>query len=483
MEEVWSMAHKTKHRPDLKAVPMLLNESLYIGIDVGKQQHVAGFVSTTLLERHERFEGCPVLVFEQSREGFRALVERIRSYIALEQAYVLLEHTGHYHLALVQYLQELDISVYVMPVQKRPAGMLKTDKRDALGLANHLYNQLEKGVQLADKTHLVRRLLAPTESAQQLKRWMHHRSELSQECARRKNKLIAICDELFPEFVQIFHDPNLPMALAIREHFPTPHAIATAPLTALAALRTRSRPSNAQLVHLQQLACESIGTKDLIRQRSLVLEQGQLIKEMKLLVEHMQQLDAEIRKIVEQSREGKILTSMGLGLIQTASILSAIGNILNFEHASDLKAYFGWAPKVDQSGTTLDRARLMQGGKRAIKQTMYLVVCRLIQQRDTEWAKLYERLVPRKCAYDERRQAYRGRGKVIGRVAGQMIEMLYALLKQDAEVLSQVAPGETPPDPILYDPEIHRRHRSGEYRPLKNAPRQRKVIRLPERTS
>src|SRR5258706_10822090 len=143
MEEVWSMAHKTKHRPDLKAVPMLLNESLYIGIDVGKQQHVAGFVSTTLLERHERFEGCPVLVFEQSREGFRALVERIRSYIALEQAYVLLEHTGHYHLALVQYLQELDISVYVMPVQKRPAGMLKTDKRDALGLANHLYNQLE----------------------------------------------------------------------------------------------------------------------------------------------------------------------------------------------------------------------------------------------------------------------------------------------------------------------------------------------------
>ena len=114
---------------------------------------------------------------------------------------------------------------------------------------------------------------------------------------------------------------------------------------------------------------------------------------------------------------------------------------------------------------------------------MYLVVCRLIQQRDTEWAKLYERLVPRKCAYDERRQANRGTGKVIGRVAGQMIEMLYALLKQDAEVLSQVAPGETPPDPILYDPEIHRRHRSGEYRPLKNAPRQRKVIRLPERTS
>ena len=28
-------------------------------------------VSSTLLVRHERFKGCPVLAFEQSRQGFR----------------------------------------------------------------------------------------------------------------------------------------------------------------------------------------------------------------------------------------------------------------------------------------------------------------------------------------------------------------------------------------------------------------------------
>jgi len=70
-----------KQRLDLTPVPILRNESLYVGIDVGKYQHVAGFVSTTLLERHERFEGCPVLIFEQSRQGFRSLIERIRSYV------------------------------------------------------------------------------------------------------------------------------------------------------------------------------------------------------------------------------------------------------------------------------------------------------------------------------------------------------------------------------------------------------------------
>ena len=159
------MASKQKQRPDLVPVPMLLHESLYMGIDVGKARHVAGFVSTTLLERHQRFEACPALVVENSREGFRALIDRMCSYVPLEQVFVLLEYTGHYHRALVEYLQEHDISVYVMPVQKRPGGMLKTDKRDALSLASHLFNQLEKGIQLSDKTHLVRRMLPPTEAA------------------------------------------------------------------------------------------------------------------------------------------------------------------------------------------------------------------------------------------------------------------------------------------------------------------------------
>src|SRR5262249_53652257 len=88
----------------LHVVPQLGHETLYVGIDVGKLQHVAGFVSSTLLARYQRFESCPALTFAQSREGFRALVDRIRAYVPLTQVYALLEVTGHYHKALVQYL-------------------------------------------------------------------------------------------------------------------------------------------------------------------------------------------------------------------------------------------------------------------------------------------------------------------------------------------------------------------------------------------
>ncbi len=110
------MASAAPKRAHLHVVSSLADETLYIGIDVGKHSHVAGFLSSTLLARHERFESCPVLTFEQSREGFRRLIDRVRSYVPIEQCHVILEKTGHYHHALEQYLLELDISVFVMHV-------------------------------------------------------------------------------------------------------------------------------------------------------------------------------------------------------------------------------------------------------------------------------------------------------------------------------------------------------------------------------
>jgi transposase len=107
------MAKRATQRADLKAVPLLLNESLYIGIDIGKHKHVAGFLSKTLLERHVRFEACPALVFENSREGFRILLERLRHYAPLEHCFLLMERTGHYYRPLQQYLQELDLPISV----------------------------------------------------------------------------------------------------------------------------------------------------------------------------------------------------------------------------------------------------------------------------------------------------------------------------------------------------------------------------------
>jgi transposase len=76
----------------------------------------------------------------------------------------------------------------------------------------------------------------------------------------------------------------------------------------------------------------------------------------------MVQLETEITAILEQSREGQIVQSLGIGPIQTATILAAIGSIENFPNAGSLKSYCGWSPTVKQSGSTLDSTRQTHGG-------------------------------------------------------------------------------------------------------------------------
>lgn len=237
--------------------------------------------------------------------------------------------------------------------------------------------------------------------------------------------------------------------------------------------------SDAKLQELQRLAAESIGTKAPARVRGLVLEQNQLIRELQLIVEHLAQLETEIASVVESSREGKILLSIpGIGPQAAATLLAMIGTSANFERASQLKSSVGWVPKVAQSGSSLDWVRLSPRGVRQMKQTMYLIVWRAIQW-DAEWKAMYEGLIARKCRTDERTRRLIGREKVIGRLAGQMTSVIYTLLKKDQEVLAHVASGAEPPEPQLYDAELHRQHRMGQYQPSRLERKSSELMQLP----
>lgn len=430
---------------------------LCIGIDIGKLSHAAGFVSPSLIKRHKRFSACPVITFDNSRRGFETLLEAMTTHASLDQCMVLLEKTGHYGFALEQFLQQNNIAIHKIHVQRRMTKR-KTDKRDALFLANILYNQLVLGVQTNDSSE-IRRLIPPSRTAMQLRTLVQRRTELTKGIVVRKNKLIAICDEVFPELTEIFKDPNGIGSLNIRKKFPTPHAIAAASMEELVACRVGTKPGSKALLRLQELAQVTIGTRNQARLSALSLEQTQLIVEMHLLQTHLEAVEAEIEKIVADSREGKILSSIpAISPLHAATLLSHIGSIANFERASLLRGYCGWAPKENQTGTTVDNASLDKGGNRLLKQTVYLIAWTAVGH-DTEFKAIYDRLVPLKCSWDERKGEYLGRNKVVGRICGQIIGLVYALLRRDYELQAALPPGFPLPEPTLYDREVHREHR------------------------
>lgn len=55
---------------------------------------------------------------------------------------------------------------------------------------------------------------------------------------------------------------------------------------------------------------------------------------------------------------------------------------------------------------------------------MFLIMAGTVRYQNSEWTKLYRRLVQTKCPTDTLTGAKKGKMQVIGRVAGQMIETL-----------------------------------------------------------
>lgn len=433
---------------------------LYIAIDVGKNNHCAAILSAALLEQCKYYESCPTLVFTNTRQGFQKLEEWLCKFGRLDLSAVLMEITGHYQRALEQYLHEVGVQVYWMHAKKRLGGKAKTDKQDALSLANELYNQLAKGVQVADKRMVVRPAVRPTEAAARLAGLVRHRYELQRESTKRKNKLTAICDELFPELASVCKDPNHPSALALRKQYPTARMIAAATLTELCHVRLGPRPYKTQLATLQDLATRSIGVRDPVRQESLVREQAMLIAELELIRMHLVQLDREITVIVEQSREGQILTSIpGIGPVPAAYLISTIKNIDNFPRLSCLRSYLGWAVRVRQSGENKGNGLLDRGGNRLTKQILFMLAMKVVQM-NCEWQRYYQGRAKKHNNYDSQKDRYKGSKKDLIRVASKIINVVYVLLKQDSERVRATPPGESLPDPILYDAALHNAHRT-----------------------
>lgn len=462
------MTRKTAVSPDLSNGTMTTqplpaparslpeDEILYIGIDIGKKSHVAGFVSDSLLQRYERFTKCPIMPVPNGRLGFTALAERIASYVSPDRCMVLLEHTGHFHHAVRDYLHDLGICVYTRHVQKRDKSQQKTDKHDALSLANDLFNQIGKGVQVKDPKDEIKHQVAPTESAARLKGIVRHRYELEREQTRCKNKLTAICDQLFPEFASIIKDVNCPSALAIRDRYPSALELAEATDADLRTIHVAKRIGQKGLKNLRCLAETTVGVRDPLRREVLLLEQPLLITQLRLIEHQIDILDATIARLVDTSREGQIVMSIpGIGHITAGTLIAAIGSIKRFPTAAKLKTYCGCGIIRTQTGTSVDTKRKTKGGVKVVKSSLWLMYNNIVMHhQDSEWAQLRDRLY-----------AKPGKRDVRTRVINQVVSMVWMFLRRDYDLVASLPPGQPLPPPMQYDPAVHHAHCTGHYRP------------------
>ena len=313
----------------------------YLGVDVAKHTHVAAV---------RREDGSPhgkAFEFSNDQAGFRSLLARMRE-LGCEagDTLVVMESTGHYWLALWEFLDAhgLDVAV-VNPVLTdafRKADTLrktKTDRIDAFLIAEY-----------ARFKRLGPSRVSP-EDAEGLKQLTRYRSQLVRERTALKNRLTSIADRTFPELGGMVGGNDSATMRALMSEYGSAEAIASTDVRRLAkTVRTASRGrfGREKADEVKAAAKSSVGTT--FAAKALAFEAGSVVGLVRRLDDEVAALDGEIGRLLDPE-VGRILESVpGIGPVCASTIAAEVGDPDRFETPKQLFAFAGLESSKSQSG-------------------------------------------------------------------------------------------------------------------------------------
>ena len=383
---------------------------IIIGIDIGKNKHEA-----TLINEKGNIIGKSIK-FENSTAGFNKLISSINNYNISNDKFVFsMEATGHYWLALFSKLVESDYNVQVInPIQTDACRKFyiretKNDSKDSFLIAQVTrFNGYSKTT-------------LPDEVMISLKELTRFRTFLVDDISDYKRKATVVLDKIFPEYTQIFSDTFGKTSKEILTKYPLPKDILNEDLESLAKVLSTSskgRLGYSKAEQLHNLAKESFCIK--FATEALVME----IKSILATIEHLQnqvsKLDEKIAVLL-RSLGTTIETIPGIGPVLGAIIVSEIGDINRFSHASKLVAYAGIDPTVKQSGEfNATKNRMSKRGTPYLRRALWTasIVAAFNDPNLHEY-------------YLKKKNEGKHHGTIIGAIARKLIYRIFIVLKDN----------------------------------------------------
>jgi transposase len=186
-----------------------------IGLDISKGQSQG----QTFLDKGKPYGKS--FSFFHTQEGLGEFLSRIHKVAAHtgQSPTVILESTGHYQAAVIQFLTEQDIFYIVVnplisnQAKKSSLRKVKTDAVDAYQLCELYYKEefevhKQRGERLLNLRHLTRQFESLTAMYVQVKLQFH-----------------AVLDQVFPEYCGVFGDLFSRISLLFLQEFPTSHSV------------------------------------------------------------------------------------------------------------------------------------------------------------------------------------------------------------------------------------------------------------------
>ena len=382
----------------------------YVGIDIAKYKHEA-----TIIDSHGKalFDS---ISFSNTKEGCDKLLSLFEKAGADLDALVIgMEATGHYWLSVYAFLAELGYDVKVInPIQseafrKMYIRQTKNDSKDSFIIAQVMRFGQYSSTALSEENMVALRQLS------------RYRLALVDSCGDCKRRVIALLDQVFPEYDRLFSDTFGVTSKEILLKYPTPEdmlTLSTRKLTSLLSKSSRGHFGEEKAKQLKSVAANSFGVS--FAKDAFSFQIKQLMEQIVFLENQIKALEKEISVLLHQANTA-ITTIPGIGDVLGAIILSEIGDINRFDTPSKLVAFAGLDVKVSQSGEFVGtKNKISKRGSPYLRRAIWLAATR---------AAFCDPIL------SEYYQSLKSRGKhhltAVGGVARKLCNIIFIILKEN----------------------------------------------------
>ena len=313
---------------------------LFVGIDIGKNNHVASMMDEYGKVVFKAFS------FSNTTDGGNALFSKLSSYSSNPSDFEIgMEATGHYWLSVYSFLFEKGFLLHVInPIQTdgwrkgTEIRKRKNDTIDSVLIADLIrYGQFVQ-TRLADEDLFSLRTLT------------RFRTYLVESISDLKRKVVCVLDQIFPEYQSIFSDIFGKTSKEILLQFSSPidfETISSESLAELLAQLSRQKIGAAKAEQLKAAASSSFGIT--FAKNSFTFQLKALIEQISFIENQVKETESEISNIMRKL-DSPITTITGIGNVTGAAIISEIGDISKFDNPRKLVAFAGLDATVTQSG-------------------------------------------------------------------------------------------------------------------------------------
>ena len=384
----------------------------FVGIDISKYKHDCCIISAADQKVVSK------VTIKNNKSGFDELLTIINSLSNPEDIRIGFESTAHYALNLELFLENslltfMEVNPVLISEYKKSKTLrrTKTDSVDCESIARWLmtveYKPHSKGFYHAYSLKSLTRL----------------RDKLIRQRSFYLVKITNVLDHTFPEFKPFFNERLSKTALYLLENYGSAEKMARMNSASYEKLRSLSRGkfSPQQFLQLKELAANTVGVNNSI----FDVELNSLLSLYKSLVKEIDTIEKEINKLIEEVHP-HYMSIPGIGPLSAAVIYSEYGDISNFSNPSQMLAFAGIEPGINDSGTESHGGRMVKRGSSQLRYTL-INCCLPLIRFDMTFATYYAKK--------------RGEGKphrvAITHVAKKLIRVIYALESQDIDFNAQ----------------------------------------------